>query len=290
MTPGLRKDIWCHAWPHPFFSLEIATATSKMGCQPDDCILPFKSSSGICVGMYGLAYSLNHPRALHTMNSVNINCSSECQETSDYFAVDIVVTSNVSNISLLLTLFKPPSWKTGSTYSKMYSGCNNNTAANSGLSTWGFKLSRHTKTVLNLPSLSCEIFFLWTWRIVVQCIRKCYITWSKGCRIDCTDPRISKQDVTCQDISAFRGRWTDDLRIHVKGQWSYFPAPLLYFSTCYKSFTDHCYLRISKQAFTCQDISTFRRWWTDDLRIHVKGQWSNVFYSFTSLWVWSLNS
>ena len=33
-----------------------------MGCQPGDCIWSLHSSSGVCVGMYGLTYSLYHPQ------------------------------------------------------------------------------------------------------------------------------------------------------------------------------------------------------------------------------------
>ena len=38
-----------------------ATRTCKVGCQPGDCIWPL-SSSGVCVGIYGLTYSLYHPQ------------------------------------------------------------------------------------------------------------------------------------------------------------------------------------------------------------------------------------
>ena len=38
-------------------------ATHKVGCQPGDCTWSLQSSSGVCVGMYGLTYSLYHPRA-----------------------------------------------------------------------------------------------------------------------------------------------------------------------------------------------------------------------------------
>ena len=36
----------------------------RVGCQPGDCIWSLQSSSGVCVGMFGLTYSLNfyHPR------------------------------------------------------------------------------------------------------------------------------------------------------------------------------------------------------------------------------------
>ena len=37
-------------------------ATHKVGCQPGDCVLSLWSSSGVCVGMYGLTHSLYHPR------------------------------------------------------------------------------------------------------------------------------------------------------------------------------------------------------------------------------------
>ena len=65
MTPGLSKDIQCHVWPH--FS-KLANhqirhqTTHKVGCPPGDCIWSLQSSSGVCVGMHGLMYSLYHPR------------------------------------------------------------------------------------------------------------------------------------------------------------------------------------------------------------------------------------
>ena len=40
-------------------------ATHKVGCQPGDfCIWSLQSSSRVCVGIYGLTYSLYHPRGL----------------------------------------------------------------------------------------------------------------------------------------------------------------------------------------------------------------------------------
>ena len=36
-------------------------ATHKVGCQPGDCIWSLQSSSGVCVGMHGLTYSLYLP-------------------------------------------------------------------------------------------------------------------------------------------------------------------------------------------------------------------------------------
>ena len=49
--------------------------TSKMGCQPGGCGWLLLSSSGVCVGMYGLPYSLYHPRGQltleHKLTSVN---------------------------------------------------------------------------------------------------------------------------------------------------------------------------------------------------------------------------
>ena len=41
-------------------------ATHKVGCQPGDfCIWSLQSSSGVCVGIYGLTYSLYHPRDIN---------------------------------------------------------------------------------------------------------------------------------------------------------------------------------------------------------------------------------
>ena len=37
-------------------------ATHKVGCQSGDCIWSLRFSSGVCVGTYGLTYSLYHPR------------------------------------------------------------------------------------------------------------------------------------------------------------------------------------------------------------------------------------
>ena len=37
-------------------------ATHKVGCQPGDCIWSLESSSGVCVGKYGLTHSLYHPQ------------------------------------------------------------------------------------------------------------------------------------------------------------------------------------------------------------------------------------
>ena len=65
ITPGLSKDIRCHVWP--YFS-KVANhqirhqATHKVGCPPVDCIWSVQSSTGVCVGMYGLTYSLYHPQ------------------------------------------------------------------------------------------------------------------------------------------------------------------------------------------------------------------------------------
>ena len=36
-------------------------ATHKVGCQPGDCIWSLQSSTGVCVGMYGLTCLLYHP-------------------------------------------------------------------------------------------------------------------------------------------------------------------------------------------------------------------------------------
>ena len=57
MTPGLSKDIQYHVWPY-FCKLAIHQirhqVTHKVGCQPGDSIWLLWSSSGVCVGMYGV--------------------------------------------------------------------------------------------------------------------------------------------------------------------------------------------------------------------------------------------
>ena len=54
----------CHIWPYVFPNLQITRSDirpHKVGCQPGDCVWSFYSSSEVCVGMYGLTYSLYHP-------------------------------------------------------------------------------------------------------------------------------------------------------------------------------------------------------------------------------------
>ena len=61
---GLSNDIQCHVLPYfsKFANHQIKhQATHKVGCQPGDCIWSLESSSGVCVGIYGLTYSLYHP-------------------------------------------------------------------------------------------------------------------------------------------------------------------------------------------------------------------------------------
>ena len=64
MTPSLSKDIQCHVWS--YFS-KLANnqirhqATHRVDCQPGDSYGHTKSSSGVCVGMYVLTYSLYRP-------------------------------------------------------------------------------------------------------------------------------------------------------------------------------------------------------------------------------------
>ena len=55
-------------------------ATHKVCCRPGDCICSLQSSSGVCVGTYGLTYSLYHPRgcSLLVMTSTiffNMKCT-----------------------------------------------------------------------------------------------------------------------------------------------------------------------------------------------------------------------
>ena len=58
MTPGLNKDIWCHVCRPILFTmlahLQIRhQGTTKKSSQLGD-------PSGVCVGMYGLKYSIYH--------------------------------------------------------------------------------------------------------------------------------------------------------------------------------------------------------------------------------------
>ena len=46
--------------------------THKVACQPGDCVWSLYCSSGVCVGMYGLAYSLYHPEGTFKMWYINI--------------------------------------------------------------------------------------------------------------------------------------------------------------------------------------------------------------------------
>ena len=76
MTPGLSKDIQCHVWP--YFS-KLANhqikhqVTQKVGCQPGDCIWSLYSSSGVCVGMYGLTHSLYHLQGVYSLQQLYWN-------------------------------------------------------------------------------------------------------------------------------------------------------------------------------------------------------------------------
>ena len=49
-----------------FLKLEITRSGIrphiKVGCQPGDCIWSLQFSSGVCVGIYGITYSLYHPQ------------------------------------------------------------------------------------------------------------------------------------------------------------------------------------------------------------------------------------
>ena len=39
-------------------------AAHEVSCQPGDCVWSLESSSGVCVAMYGLTYSLYHPEGI----------------------------------------------------------------------------------------------------------------------------------------------------------------------------------------------------------------------------------
>ena len=64
LTPGLSKDIRCHAFSKLANHQIRHQDSHKVGCQPGDCAGSFYSSSRVCVRMYmyGSTYSLYHPR------------------------------------------------------------------------------------------------------------------------------------------------------------------------------------------------------------------------------------
>ena len=48
-------------------------AAHKVDCQPGDCIWSLQSSSWICVGIYGLTYSLYHPRGEGELGTIGVD-------------------------------------------------------------------------------------------------------------------------------------------------------------------------------------------------------------------------
>ena len=66
MTPGLSKRTFAVMYNHTLlYACKPPDQTSghcNVGCQPGDCSLPVNLFSGVWVNMYGLAYSLCHPR------------------------------------------------------------------------------------------------------------------------------------------------------------------------------------------------------------------------------------
>ena len=76
MTPGPSKDIRVMC-DHTFYKLATRQirhhATHNVGCSLNDVSLlilhiwSLQSSSGLCVGMCGLTYSLYHPRGVHAL-------------------------------------------------------------------------------------------------------------------------------------------------------------------------------------------------------------------------------
>ena len=65
MTLCLSKDIRCHVWKYysKLANHQIRhQATHKVGYLPGDCIRSFWPSSVVCVGVYGLTYSLYRPK------------------------------------------------------------------------------------------------------------------------------------------------------------------------------------------------------------------------------------
>ena len=70
MTPGLSMDIQCHVWLYSFQSdikSYVKWAASLVIAGGHFC-----SSSGVCVGMYGLIYSLITPRVLGGMEVLHM--------------------------------------------------------------------------------------------------------------------------------------------------------------------------------------------------------------------------
>ena len=58
-----------HVWPYFFLCLQITVADIRPQgkvCRHGECRWPLKSSSGVCVGVYGLTYSLYQPRPVKT--------------------------------------------------------------------------------------------------------------------------------------------------------------------------------------------------------------------------------
>ena len=66
MTPGLRINIQCHACPYFFLNLQIPRSDIRPDIKLDVSLVieygQFNLPRGFCVGMYGLTYSLYHPR------------------------------------------------------------------------------------------------------------------------------------------------------------------------------------------------------------------------------------
>ena len=60
VTPGLSKETKDHNFSRLANHPTRHQATHKVGCQPGDCIWSLQSSSGVCVGMYGLTYGLTY--------------------------------------------------------------------------------------------------------------------------------------------------------------------------------------------------------------------------------------
>ena len=66
MTSVLSKDILCHVWPYFFLNLQITRSDIRPHIQWAVSLVivhgHFNLPQGGCMGMYGLTYSLYHPR------------------------------------------------------------------------------------------------------------------------------------------------------------------------------------------------------------------------------------
>ena len=83
MTPGLSKDIRCHVWPYFFWTCTSPDQTlghTQSGLSAWWLHTVISIFLRVCVGTYGLTYSLYHPRGACAVNGcvlqLNIACPS----------------------------------------------------------------------------------------------------------------------------------------------------------------------------------------------------------------------